>query len=101
MSICREEILEEVNRHVSDSVLSGKEKEVASLVYGIKNNYNPEGKRYTSEEIQEKFEKKQIIYIEKQDTNIKVEGAKYKFNYREVNYFKSYLQNLWISRKNP
>lgn len=55
VSICREEILEEVNRHVSDSVLSGKEKEVASLVYGIKNNYNPEGKRYTSEEIQEKL----------------------------------------------
>ena len=41
------------------------------------------------EQIQEILDKKQLIYIQKQDTQIKVQGEKYNFNYRTVNYYKS------------
>ena len=41
------------------------------------------------EQIQEILDKKQVIYIQKQDTQIKVQGEKYNFNYRTVNYYKS------------
>lgn len=41
------------------------------------------------EQTQEILDKKQLIYIQKQDTQIKVQGEKYKFNYRTVNYYKS------------
>lgn len=49
------DILAEVNRHISDSVLDTREKEVASLYYGFKNKFNSEGKRYTADEIKEKL----------------------------------------------
>ncbi len=45
-------------------------------------------------QIQEKLENKQIIYIEKQDIDNKLATEKYKFAYREVNYYKSELENL-------
>ena len=47
------------------------------------------------ENINKILEKRQLIYIEKQDTNIKVQAEKYKFNYREINYFKSEIDNLF------
>lgn len=47
------------------------------------------------EDINKILEKRQLIYIEKQDTNIKVQAEKYKFNYREINYFKSEVDNLF------
>ncbi len=46
-------------------------------------------------EIEEILEKKQLVYIEKQDTESKINGPKYKFNYREINYFKSEIENLF------
>ena len=48
----------------------------------------------TYEEIEGKLAKKQVIYIEKQDTQNKLETEKYKFEYREVNYYKSEIENL-------
>ena len=48
------------------------------------------------EKIEEFLQKKQVIYIEKQDSNIKVQAEQYKFNYREINYFKSEIENLFI-----
>ena len=48
----------------------------------------------TDEEIQDKLEKKSIIYLEKQDRQNKLATEKYKFAYREVNYYKSEMQNL-------
>lgn len=53
-------------------------------------------KMIDAEEIEEILEKKQIIYLEKQDSNIKVQAENYKFNYREINYFKSEIENLFI-----
>ena len=46
------------------------------------------------EEIEEKFENNPIIYMEKQDVENKQANQKYKFAYREVNYYKSEIENL-------
>jgi len=46
------------------------------------------------ENIEEKLENRQIIYIEKQDKENKLANVKYKFEYREVNYYKSEIENL-------
>lgn len=48
----------------------------------------------TGEEIFEKLENKPIVYIEKQDTSNQIVPQKYKFEFREVNYYKSELDNL-------
>jgi len=47
------------------------------------------------ENIEEILNKKQIIYIEKQDTRIEYQAEKFKFNYRDVNYYKSEIQGLF------
>ena len=49
----------------------------------------------TFEQISEKLEGKQLIYIEKQDTQSKIQAEKYKFNYREINYYKSEMEGLF------
>ena len=46
------------------------------------------------EEVKEKLENKPIIYIEKQDIENKLATEKYKFEYREVNYYQSEIENL-------
>lgn len=48
----------------------------------------------TYEAIQEKLSDRQIVYMEKQDVENKLATEKYKFQYREVNYYKSELENL-------
>ena len=47
------------------------------------------------EKIEEKLQKKQLIYIEGQDTQIKVQAEKYRFQYREINYFKSEIEGFF------
>ena len=46
------------------------------------------------EDIYEKLQNRQIIYVEKQDVENKLATEKYKFSYREVNYYKSEMENL-------
>ncbi len=46
------------------------------------------------EQIEEKLENRQKIYAEKQDTISKLTAEKYKFEYREINYYKSEIENL-------
>lgn len=48
----------------------------------------------TYEEIEQILQNKQIVYIEKQDVENKLLSAKFKFPYREVNYYKSEIENL-------
>ena len=43
--------------------------------------------------------KKQLVYIEKQDSILKLDCEKYKLNYRDVNYYKSETTNLFIDLK--
>ncbi len=45
------EIEEEINRHITDSVLSELEKTIISYYYGIKSKYNFEGQKLTSKDI--------------------------------------------------
>ena len=57
------------------------------------------------EEIEEILEKKQTIYLEKQDSKAKVGIEKYTFNYREINYYKSETESFvedvqkWVNEK--
>ena len=51
------------------------------------------------EEIEEQLQKMQIVYIAKQDSNLKVSAQKYKFYYREINYYKSEIENLFSDIK--
>lgn len=44
--------------------------------------------------IEEKLEKKQIVYLEKQDIKNKIAEENYSFEYREINYYKSEIENL-------
>ena len=46
------------------------------------------------EAIEEKLQTRQIIYVEKQDGENKLATEKYKFSYREVNYYKNEIENL-------
>ena len=48
----------------------------------------------TYEELQEQLETRALVYIEKQDIENKQATEKYKFSYREVNYYKSEIENL-------
>ncbi len=53
----------------------------------------------TFEEIEDILSQKQLIYIEKQDTKITMQAEKYKFNYRDVNYYKSEIDGLYEELK--
>lgn len=44
--------------------------------------------------IEEKLEKRQIVYIDKQDIKNKIAEENYSFQYREINYYKSEIESL-------
>ena len=48
----------------------------------------------TYEEIQEKLKEKQVIYLEKEDNENTSNIEKYKFNYREINYYRSEIEQF-------
>ena len=47
------------------------------------------------EKIEEVIDKNEIVYINKQDIESKVNALKYRFNYRTVNYYKSEIDGLF------
>ena len=55
------------------------------------------------EDIEQKLEEKQVIYLEKEDNENVSNIEKYKFNYREINYYRSEIEQfikdikIWIS----
>ena len=51
------------------------------------------------ESLEQILNKRQLIYIEKQDSEAKIEAEKYKFHYREVNYYKSEIEGLFEELK--
>ena len=53
-----------------------------------------------NEDIEYFIENKTIIYIEKQDIVNKVQSENYKFNYRDINYYKSEIENLFEELNN-
>ncbi|MBO4293659.1 MAG: transcription-repair coupling factor [Clostridia bacterium] len=44
--------------------------------------------------LSEKFEEHQLLYLERFDDNVKIQSEKYNFKYREINYFKSEVEEL-------
>ncbi len=77
VTLDREEIIGEIEKHHTDSVLDEREKKVASLYYGFLNKYNPDGKRYSSEDIKEMFEfSKNVLYNIFQNIQNKIKGRK-------------------------
>lgn len=46
------------------------------------------------EEVIEQKQKKQIVYLEKQDNFVKKLSEKYQFQFREINYYKREIENL-------
>ena len=46
------------------------------------------------EDIEKILNNKNLVYMEKQDQDTKVQSEKYNFNYREINYFKGEIQIL-------
>ncbi len=51
------------------------------------------------EQVLEILNKKQLVYMEKQDNEPKIEGEKYRLNYKDLNYYKSEIENLFNDLK--
>ena len=51
------------------------------------------------EKVLERLNNKQLVYIEKQDNEPKIKGEKYRLNYKDVNYYKSEIENLFKDLK--
>ena len=49
---------------------------------------------YTIGEIEENLDKKQIVYLEKQDRTKELQATEYNFVYKDKNYFKSEVEAL-------
>ena len=49
---------------------------------------------YTIGEIEEKLEKKQLVYLEKQDKAVQMQSTEYNFVYKDKRYFKSETEEL-------
>ena len=51
---------------------------------------------YTYNDIEEKLENnRQLLYLQKNDTEAKVQADKYEFKYREINYYKSEIDEFF------
>ena len=47
------------------------------------------------EKVEEILNSKQVVFLEKQDTRIAYQAEKFKFNYRDINYYKSEIDGLF------
>ena len=86
-----EQRMENVNRDCQNvmQLLTEKEKIVPDALKNLL-GYN---------ELQEQLEKKQLIYVDKFDDQLKIEAEKYKWNYKEKNYYKSEIEILFKELK--
>ena len=55
VTITVDDIEREVNKHISESVLTEIKKEMISFYYGLKNRFNPEGMKLSKEDIRTKY----------------------------------------------
>ena len=86
-----EQRMENVNKDCQNvmQLLTEKEKIVPDALKNLL-GYN---------EFQEQLEKKQLIYVDKFDDQLKIEAEKYKWNYKEKNYYKSEIEILFKELK--
>ena len=90
VSLSDSDLIHQVNLHISESVLNEKERQLLSLLLGIKNNDNPQGKKYS---------KKEILDI------LKISNNTFKNSLTKIrNYVKGYKigirksENIYITR---
>ena len=67
-----------------ENLLTEKEKIVPDAIKNM----------YTIEQIEEQIDKKQIVYLEKQDKAKQMQSTEYNFVYKEKSYFKSEIEQL-------
>ena len=80
----REKNITQDNNELSKALLD-KEKIVPEAINNM----------MTFETISEGFKNKQLIYIQRFDTEANVQAEKYNFKYREINYFKSEIEPIY------
>ena len=83
----------------SQNIKKDRENLVASLVSKEKEVPEAITNELDFDEILNILNKKQLVYIEKQDSVLKLDCEKYKINYRDVNYYKSEITNLFKDLK--
>ena len=49
--------------------------------------------------IEEILDKKQLVYVEKEDNSLKIDCEQYKFDYKNINYYKSEIESLFKDLK--
>lgn len=64
-------IKKEMNKKPIDSILTEKEKEYLSMLYGIQNRWNNEGKKYTTKELTQIFDTTKYIVFHKKKEAIR------------------------------
>ena len=79
----------------SNNIKKDRENLIESLVSKEKEVPEAIANEMGFKEVQNILNKKQLVYIEKQDSSIDIEGEKYEFKYRDVNYYKSEIDNLF------
>ena len=83
----------------SENIKKDRENLVASLVSKEKEVPEAITNELDFDDILNILNKKQLVYIEKQDSILKLDCEKYKLNYRDVNYYKSEADNLFKDLK--
>ena len=79
----------------SNNIKKDRENLIESLVSKEKEVPEAIANEMGFKEVQNILNKKQLIYIEKQDSNIDIDGEKYEFKCRDINYYKSEIDNLF------
>ena len=49
--------------------------------------------------VEEILNKKQLVYVEKEDNSLKIDCEQYKFDYKNINYYKSEIESLFKDLK--
>ncbi len=84
----------------SKNIQKDKENLISNLISKEKEVPEAISNELTFENVLDILNKKQLVYIEKQDSVTKVDCDKYKLNYRDVNYYKSEIDTFFEDLKN-
>ena len=90
----REKNINQDNKELSKALLD-KEKIVPEAIESM----------MTFSEISKHLSSRQLVYVERFDAEVSIQAEKYSFRYREINYFKSEIEELikdirkWINEK--
>ncbi len=83
----------------SKNIKTDRENLISSLVSKEKEVPEAISNELDFDNVLDILNKKQLVYIEKQDSILNIDCEKYKLNYRDVNYYKSETTNLFKDLK--